>query len=76
MTRADLPEALRDRLAFSPAEVARLSGLSPTCIKTEIRLGRLVARRVGGGEVRKTWIVTLDELLRWLGGGAGEEGQR
>jgi hypothetical protein len=66
VTRADLPESLRDRLAFSPAEVARLSGLSPTCIKTEIRLGRLAARRVGGGEERTTWIVPFDALLRWL----------
>lgn len=73
MTRADLPEALRDRLAFSPAEVARLSGLSPTCIKKEISLKRLAARRVGGGEERATWIVPFDALLRWLSGD-GEQG--
>jgi hypothetical protein len=66
VTRADLPEALRDRLAFSPAEVGRLSGLSSTCIKTEIKLGRLAARRVGGGEERATWIITLDSMVKWL----------
>lgn len=68
MTRADLPEAIRDRLAFSKAEVARITGLSPTCIATEIRLGRLAARRVGEGKERTTWIIPFDSLLRWLNG--------
>jgi hypothetical protein len=68
MTRADLPEALRERLALAVPEVAKLAGVSVSCVRKEIRLGRLQARRVGGGEERQTWIVPIDALLRWLSG--------
>jgi hypothetical protein len=77
MTRADLPESLRERLAFGVPEVAKLSGISVSCVRKEISLGRLQGRRVGGGEERQTWIVPLDALLRWLNGSdAPTEGVR
>ncbi len=75
MTRSDLPEGLRDRLAFSKAEVARLAGVSATLIATEIRLGRLGARQVGEGSERLRWIIPLDSLLRWLNAEPAEAGR-
>ena len=54
---------LPERLAFSVKESALSAGLSEDTIRSEIRSGRLVARKVG----RRT-IITRKDFSRWLAG--------
>ena len=72
MTRADLPEGLRGKLAASIAETGRLASVSPDTIRGEIARGRLRAVQVGGGQERASFIIPIDALLDWLNGTARE----
>jgi excisionase family DNA binding protein len=52
---------MENRLAYSPDEATKVSGVGRTLIFQEIREGRLVARKIG----RRT-IITADDLQAWL----------
>lgn len=51
-----------DKLALSIKELIAISGISRTSIYNEIKLGRLVVRKLG----RRT-IVLVSDTERWLG---------
>ena len=76
MTRADLPEDLRGRVAVGVPEVAKLLGVSVSLVRGEIRAGRLAARQVGDGSERVKFIIPVDALIAWLPAPAQEETRR
>ena len=57
----DFEVQLRDRLAWSPSEFARLSGFSRAYLYLEASAGRLVLRKRG-----RRSIILRDEGLAWL----------
>lgn len=56
------------KLAYSAQEAADATGLSVDVIRRAVRAGDLatVSPTVGGKKLGK-WVVTADELQRWIG---------
>jgi excisionase family DNA binding protein len=52
---------MTDQIAFSPDEAAQRAGVGRTLIFSEIKSGRLVARKAGART-----LITIDALKAWL----------
>jgi excisionase family DNA binding protein len=50
-----------DRLAYSPDEAAKLAGIGRTFLFSEMKAGRLRARKAGART-----LIEADDLKRWL----------
>lgn len=68
--KAVTPALLESRLALTVPETAALLGVSSMTVSRMIADGRLPGRNIAGGRKHRTFIVPVEALKTWIGGGA------
>lgn len=61
MRPVNVTEKLADRLALSPQEIVATTGVGRNTVYAALAKGELRGKRIG-----KKWLVSIDEVKRWL----------